>query len=139
MFIIGIIAGHIGDGMGIAKAGEGVDVTIGVVAHQVAVAQPQDIRHPKLGTQALFDPGAIETGIAGGREQAIFGGEQAAAAVDLDTAALQHHIQAVERGTAKHAAAMQITADLIVEFGVEFAAPAVEDEIQPSAKTVRGP
>ena len=130
MGIAGVIAAHVGQGLGVAEAHQGVDVGVGVVAGQLAVLQPQ---HP-LGSQVLdqggFDGGAVQVGIALGREQAGAGGEQGAGPIGFDAAPLQHHRHLLPPGWAKDPRRAGRGGGPVVATGLVFAAPAVEAEIQ---------
>ena len=130
MGIAGVIAAHVGQGLGVAEAHQGVDVGIGVVAGQLAVLQPQ---HP-LGAQLLdqggFDGGAVQVGIALRRQQTGAGGEQGAGPIGFDAAPLQHHRHLLPAGWAKHPRCPGRCGGLVIATGLVFAAPAVEAEVE---------
>ena len=42
MFVFGIVAFHVGNGVGGTEACQGIDVTVGIIAGQITVIQPED-------------------------------------------------------------------------------------------------
>jgi hypothetical protein len=85
---VGFDAGEEGGGVG--EAGGVVDVAVGVVAGD-ALVEPEDFGGAEVGVEGLFDFLAGEVGVAllDGGEEAFFGGEDAAGAVDVDGAAFE--------------------------------------------------
>ena len=72
----------------IDKAGQLVDVPVGVVADDAA-AEPEDVGRAEVIAEVLLDVGLGKLRVAIWVEQALLGGEQRAAAVDVDRAAFQ--------------------------------------------------
>lgn len=78
------------DGVLVGEASEVVDVSIGVVAFD-AFFQPKDLGDPEAVTEFLFGLFAREVRVAVFIEQDSFCGEELAAAVHFDCAALEDH------------------------------------------------
>jgi hypothetical protein len=78
------------DGVGADEAGDVVDVAVGVVAGAAAV-EPDGALDAEVVVEGLFELCARDAGVAllDVREQALFGGEQQARAVDVDAAAFE--------------------------------------------------
>ena len=107
-----------------------VYMSVGVIAYQTAMVEPYDA----LGTQPVFQPlfnRLLGKGlIAVGRHQTAKGGEDGPLAVALDAASLEHEVQMVLVGAFHQSLLIEMLVDLIVEFGRELLAPAVELEVE---------
>ncbi len=104
-------------------------MAVGIVSEQIAVLEPEDAADAELVLQHFLDGGLVQPGIARRRQQAALGGEQGAAAVDFDGAALQHEVHRFHRGI-PGAEGDQPPGEGVVALGGKLAAPAVESEIQ---------
>ena len=82
--VVWIVANGNDDGRGTDEAGDLVDVTVGVVASDLAAGEPQDFFRAEVVAEIPFDVVLRELRIAVGIEQAGFGREDAAAAVAVD-------------------------------------------------------
>src|SRR5208337_2796353 len=82
------------------EAGEVVHVAVGVVAED-AFAEPDHVRRSEMRSKDFFVVLARHAGIAllHFAEQAFFGGEERAAAVDVDRAAFEHHASVAVKWT----------------------------------------
>ena len=96
--IAGIFFDDGDDGCGIGEAGEIVNVSMSIVSGDAAF-QPENIRYAKIIAEELFVIAFFEAGIAflNPALQAFFGGEERAAAVDVDGAALENDAAAIVR------------------------------------------
>ncbi len=129
MRVLRVIAVLVDDAVDRSEAGEGVDVGVGVVAFQVAVVQPQHalLLHPVGHVGAERGTVALRVALV----QALPGGQQGAGTVGIDRAAFQGERNAADIGLGvEHAGAVQHADQLVVEAGVELAAPAGETEVQ---------
>ncbi len=137
MAVVGIVATLVGDGMGVAEAGEGVDVGICVVAFQMAAMQPEDAFYAELGTEGVLDLHRGPLRIAVGREQAGTGSQQGAGAVHFNTAALQNHPGNFQYCVSVSPLGMQVAGNPIIQVGAEFETPGIEGEVHQFALTGR--
>src|ERR1700682_1423546 len=97
--VVGILFDDGDDGSRADEAGEIVDMAMRVVTGD-AIFQPEDLRDAEV---AAEDVGVIFTGesviaLLALAEQALFGGEQGTAAVDVDAAAFEDHTAALVDG-----------------------------------------
>ena len=88
-----VCATDVGNGVVGAKAGEGIDVTVGVVAGEVAVVEPKDAVGMEITQQTFLNLVAGEVGVAVGREEALAGRQQRALAVALYAAAFEDKVK----------------------------------------------
>ncbi len=136
MRVLLVLAADIGDGAVIAEAGQGVDMTIGIIAHQLAVFQPQNAFQPELALEQCFQLVATVLGIALGGEQAFGGGQQRTSAVHLDAAALQDQRLGLHRESVEGPHFVQSDAESVVQVRRIFVAPAVELIVQQQALAI---
>ena len=125
-----VIAGHVGDRARVAEARERVDVAVGVVAREIAVPEPEDTVQAEQLPQTRLDPLLREPGVARRCEQAAFGGEQRARAVDLDRPAFEDEVHGLKRRVAEAVGVVEPARDLVIEGVAEFPAPAVKAEVE---------
>ena len=113
-----------------SHAHRGVDVAIGVVAHQIAVIDPHHASGAKptaqLGVYLLAGEGLV----AVRSQQTLAGGKLGAPAVALDAAALEHHVVMVFAAAVEQPLLAEVAGDGIVVLPAELLAPAVEAEVE---------
>ena len=90
--IAGVVAAHVEERVVGCAAHDGVDVAVGVVADEVAVVEPHDALSTEPAFQFGFKLLATQRLVTIRSQQALRGGENGAAAVALDAAALQNEI-----------------------------------------------
>ena len=122
VLVPGVVLDDGEDGVGGYEAREVVDMAVGVVADD-AVAKPDDVVHTVIVAQILFYLVLVEVGIAVGIEEAGGGGEEVAAAVDVDAAAF-HDDAGREEGRVGHEV-VDMDGDLGVQLVGVLAAPGV--------------
>ena len=105
-------------------------MTVGVVAHQVAVIDPDDALSTKTGLQTLLNLQLRQRLIAVRGHEALGGGEDGATAVALDGTALKHEVQTVDILALYATLVVETTVDGVVEAGLELLTPAVETEVE---------
>jgi hypothetical protein len=95
----GVVFDGEGDGIGACEAGEVVDMAVGVIAGDAAV-EPEGARNAEPAFEEGFILFAAEAGIAflDRAEEALFGGEEEALAVDVDGAAFKDDAATVPEG-----------------------------------------
>ena len=130
MLIVSIEALDVGNGIVGTEASQCVDVRIGVVACQIAVVEPEDALGVERGEQSLFNLLLGEGLVAVGRQEALAGGEDGAAAVALDAATLQDEVEVVLVSTLKNGLFIHVAADFVVERCLELLPPSVELEVE---------
>ena len=89
MRVGGVVASHVGNGAGVAKAGQGVDMTVGIVAEKVSVVQPKDASEAEKVAEATFNVGSRKMVVAVLGFKASGGDEQGSASVGFDAAAFE--------------------------------------------------
>ena len=112
-------------------------MAVSVVAGDAAI-EPDDGLHAKIVGEHLFIGGAIHGRIAllGGGEQAFLGGEQRAAAIDVDRSAFEHDavfaLRLKERmhDSAAPAALRHAPAIFFVELVIRILCPCIELKVQ---------
>jgi hypothetical protein len=113
-------------------------VSVGVVALQIALAQPQNAPCAQCFSQALFQGFAVEAGVAAAVQQAAFGGQEGAGAIAFDGAAFQYPVVTDQFSRAERAACVQACGEGVVVHGGVTTAPAVEVEVQEPPPAVVG-
>ncbi|MNV47996.1 hypothetical protein D3C71_1398830 [compost metagenome] len=128
MRIARVVAGLVDDAVGRGEAGQGIDVGVGIVAFQIAMVQPQHTVLGQPGGQVGAERFAAAVRMT--LVQALPGGQQGAGAVGLDAAAFQCERNALQLRIGEQPGGMQYTDQLVIQAGVELAAPAGEAEVQ---------
>ena len=124
--VLGILFDRGHDHAGGDKAGEVIDMAVGVVALQ-SVSQPDDLLYPEPVSQFLFDLGPFQSGVTVGIQKAVLRGEQGVEAVGVDGAALEDILVGFKRGVGHRAGGKR---NAVVRIpGCVFPAPTIEAEI----------
>ena len=119
-------------------------MSVGIVARQVSVIDPEDALGVKFAFQAFFDVVFGEGLIAVRGQQTAGGGEYRPASVALDGTAFEHEVETVNvvprlppcsRGAVRRTEGweplvVESAVDGVVEFRRELLAPAVEAEVE---------
>lgn len=130
MFVGRVGTGNVGNGVVGAEAGKGVDVSVGVVACEIAMMQPKHLSGVEKAEELLLDVVRSEHVVAVGGEQTGGGGEDCATAVGLDAAAFEHEVEVGLVGAGEDAAVTEVAIDAVVVIGCEFHTPPVELEVE---------
>lgn len=130
MGVVGVVALHISNGVVGAKAGEGVDVSISVVAEEVAVVEPENSSGLESLEEKGLDVSPAVLRIAVGVEQTLGSGEDSTLTIALDAAALEDKVLIVNVVAVDEVVGMDKAIDGIVVVGRELVAPAIELEIK---------
>ena len=136
MLGVGGVGGlDIGNGVVRAEACEGVDVSVGVVALQMSVVEPEDALGVEVAEQALLNLRGGEV-VAVGGEEAGGGGEDGAFSVALDASAFEYEVEAGLVVVAAGQMGMDADVDLVVEMGGKLESPSVELVVEEGGGTV---
>ena len=125
-------------------------MTVGIVARQVSVIDPEDALSVEVPFQAFFDFIFGERLVAMGGQQTACGGEYRPASVALDGTAFEHEVETVyvlprlplcQRGAVRRTEGweplvVEMAVDGVVEFCRELLAPAVETEVEQAVVTL---
>lgn len=137
MMLIGRIGAlHVGNGIGRTKAGEGVNVGIGIVASEITMMEPEDALYAKTLAEKglhlrLIDRGdSIALMAAVGIEKTLGSGEESAAAIALDSTPFEFEVKTIHVSAGDDALLVETGIDGIVEVGTELPSPSVETEIE---------
>ena len=119
-------------------------MTVGIVAGQVAIVQPQKAFEAQLFTQACFHVGTVKARVAARCQQAFRRGEQRPAPSDSIEPPSSTKSTAFSGAAAKQAMIGQMPVQGIVLLPGELVAPGIETEIQQPGRpslieTVMGP
>ena len=105
-------------------------MAVGVIACQLAVVYPDDA----LGTECLQQPLLYLLAghwlVAVGRQEALGGSENGAAAIAFDAASLEYEVELVDVLATQATFIVEAAVDGIVELGRELLSPAVELEVE---------
>ena len=107
---------------------DGVDVAVGVVASEVSVVDPDDAVGVEAVFQFLFYLFARKRLVA--LHLALGGGHDGSSSVALDGSSLEHEVGVVFELAGEMAVGEEPSRDVVVVFGWELPAPAVELELQ---------
>ena len=129
MLIRAVAALDIGDGVRIDKAGQGIDMGVGVIPGEVAVLQPQEALNSQVRPQSALYLRQRHSPVAVGVEQAGVGAEQGTESIGFDGAAFQYEVH-LAQGHAVTVLAVDFAVDRIVETGAVLVTPGIELEVE---------
>ena len=93
VLIVWIGALDVGDGVVVTEAGEGVDMTVCVVACEVAVVEPKEAVGMEIVKQTFLYLLTVKLWIAVGRKETGAGGQQRTFAIAFDATAFEDKIE----------------------------------------------
>ena len=120
---------RVGDGVRRTETRQHVDMRVGVVTLEFSVIEPEHPLYAQFLGKKPFKDRLVITRITAVCDQAVRGGQQAALAVGIDAAALEHQPE-MPTGGAEHSCGFQLPRDFIIQCGGVFVSPAVEGKIQ---------
>ena len=130
LFVVGVVAANIQQGVIRTDAYQGIDMSVGIIAGQVTVVDPDDPFRMELALEALFDLSLCHRLVAMGGQQTTSRGEHRTFSVALDGAPFEYEVQTVLILAFYFSLLVNPAVDGIVEFGREFLTPTVEAEIK---------
>ena len=113
-----------------AMRGNVVDMAVGIVSLQLALAEPVNAVCPQRVHQYSLQFLLAETGIASRAEQTLGGGEQGTDPVAVDAATLQYQADGLYVDVDKGMLVIELLGDSIIQAAVVFATPAIEAKVE---------